>query len=329
MENTGDTPLLDDTFGTESQLTISSEGYIAGNNFKITKAGSAEFNDLRARANVDLGNIKNQVTTTAITRSGTVSSTLNGNELFPGIYRKVVTSITGISSRPASYITALSFYESPTGTGTAIRYRLLLYNNTTFLGYSEIVSKTNNKAIIVPLLTRLSFNRIDIEALYGVEYQGGTFNFTYNISSSTLTEAVINNLIDPLYAQDAVTLQYLEDNYNIATFSTGVSISGGTIQEQRKIEKRAGANGTDRIVEYFIRGTVTSSLGEAVLTLSTALPNSFILVSPYRNSANGSGVDVFYGFKTSNSVYRVRHDYASDDNNRVFVAHIVGYDSAP
>jgi hypothetical protein len=42
----GNTFLADNTFGSSGQVTISSEGYIAGNKFKINKAGEARFTDL-------------------------------------------------------------------------------------------------------------------------------------------------------------------------------------------------------------------------------------------------------------------------------------------
>jgi hypothetical protein len=208
---------------------------------------------------------------------------------------------------------------------------LRLYNGSTSVGLSAGISSVNNQDpdfTNVVLENVVTFNRIDIEAWYDLSSVSLNLNFTYNILSSSSTTVIVESLQDPVSLTQAVNLQYLQNNHNIVTATTGVNISGGTIQSQRTIIKRIGPNGSDKIIEYFIRGTVTSSLGEAVLTLPSALPNAFILVSPYRNSPDGGGVDVFYGFQTSNSVYRVRHDFATSSNNTNFVAHIIGYDVA-
>jgi hypothetical protein len=208
---------------------------------------------------------------------------------------------------------------------------LRLYNGSTPLDLIGGITSVNNQDpdfTNVVLENVATFNRIDIEAYYGQSSVSLNLNFTYNILSSSRTTVIVESLQNPVSPTQAVNLQYLQNNHNIVTVTTGVSIGGGTIEDQRTIIKRIGPNGSDRIVEYFIRGTVTTSLGEAVLTLPLALPNAFILVSPYRNSPDGGGVDVFYGFQTNNSVYRVRHDFATSSNNRSFVAHIIGYDIA-
>jgi len=58
--------LKDGQLGKEGELTISSDGYISGRKFSIQKNGSASFNDLKALASVDLGDVKRQIVTQAI-----------------------------------------------------------------------------------------------------------------------------------------------------------------------------------------------------------------------------------------------------------------------
>jgi hypothetical protein len=88
-------------------------------------------------------------------------------------------------------------------------------------------------------------------------------------------------------------------------------------------------SGSNYVTHILGVGTVASNEGEWVLTLASSFGlanNSDIIVSPYRNSSSGGGVDTFYGFWTSSTVYRVRHDFASTAQNRTFTFHIIGYD---
>lgn len=315
-------------FGEQGELTISSEGYIAGNKFKITKEGSAEFNDLKARANVDLGNIKKITSDTDIDLSGTINDiNLDSGEVCNfGVCEKEFVALSFIS-RAADYITISLLKTTPSS--ISIGFFIQLYNSTTLVEQITVAPTTADK--IITLSERATFDNIKIIGAYLQSQKNNLVDFEYNIKNSTLTDVQITNLINPTSAQDPVTRAYLEDYNNISATSLSssfdYSLSGGTLTNIRKYVIESGIRQVTHIVGI---GTITSGDGgEMVITLtsSAGIANaSNIIVSPYRDSSAGSEVDIFYGFRTSATVYRIRHDWGGTVDNKTFTFHIIGYD---
>jgi hypothetical protein len=210
----GDAFLPDNTFGGSGQLTISSSGYIAGNGFKISQDGSAEFGNLIARSNVDLGFLKKTSVTHPIdplvNRSG--SDNLNTfTSVVTGGFQKSLgtTSITARSYDSLSFImttsTTLLFLRVVTKLNGAVKHTVDVARSATSIPLNgQLINQ-------VEVFLRSSFNI--------------NTSFTYSISifSGLVNSLEITQLKNPTNSLDGANKTYV-DNKMIST-TTSASFS--------------------------------------------------------------------------------------------------------
>lgn len=318
-------------FGQEGEVTISSEGYIAGNNFKITKEGSAEFNDLKAFANIDVANgaIKN-VSTSVVPTGSSGSGTKAFNDNFA--------PLSGVAFEKLGDATFTDFVVDYAvvsfGSQTNLNGLLLFKKNGTAINQSFGSYVTGGMFITNGITDGLipigaDIDEIEIYAAYYTANAGTSYGYSFEISSVNSNKVQVKKLIDPVDAQDAVNLQHLEDNYKIVrtTLSPSAStytVSGGTLSSLQKVELFFGDR---KFIRYTGSGTITNDLSEIVITFPTAgaLTSPAILANIDRNASTGSGVDTIYVYQTNSYTYRLRHDYANGNSTQNFEVVITGF----
>ena len=204
----GDVFLPDNTFGGSGQLTISSSGYIAGNGFKISQDGSAEFGNLIARSNVDLGFLKKTSVTHSIVVNRSGSDNLNTfTSVLTGGFEKSLgtTSITARSYDSLSFImttsTTLLFLRVVTKLNGVVKHTVDVARSATSIPLNgELINQ-------VEVFLRSSFNT--------------NTSFTYSISifNGLVNSLEITQLKNPTNSLDGANKTYV-DNKMISTTTT-------------------------------------------------------------------------------------------------------------
>lgn len=274
----------------------------------------------------------------AIVNSSTVVVPVGNSASTSKVFNDGLFSLGGVAFEKLADITftdmVVDYAVVSFGSQTNLNGLLLLKKNGITINQSfgfyvngGIIITNGSSNAIIPI--GADIDEIEIYAGYYTVNSGTSYGYSYTLHSVNSNEVEVNKLVDPTEAQDAVNLQYLENNHKLVrtTLSPSAStytVSGGTLSSLQKVEMFFGDR---KFIRYSGSGSITSAEGEIVITLPTAgaLISPAIVANIDRNASTGSGVDTIYVFQTSSTIYRLRHDFANGNSTQNFEVIITGF----
>jgi hypothetical protein len=325
--------LENDVYGNSETFTISSEGYMAGNNFKITNGGVATFNNLVASGDFNLGggNVTNKT-------SELLSTNLNLTE-----NSSYTANILNFYDTKIRMLRSLDWNSYSVNTGSYVSYIKVTITDfqwkttddkTNFVGFilrsnkgDYRINLTNNGTIIVPIE-----DDSETYQLWWAHIQGSGIeiddNFkdyaTFSLEIEFIENSTqIKNLENPQEdSRDAISLEYLNTYMSEWLTNNFFSQSGTSLADIYFSPQGSGS--WEYLHKYkmgpfiFYKGRIeiTNPQAKVTIVLKESLTRPEIYTSGALDEQNGiSGVSVFYAQaknKYSTDTFYIIADYTGD-----------------
>jgi hypothetical protein len=205
--------LPDNEFGSFGELTISSQGYIAGNRFKISKQGNAHFQDLTATENINFGQIRKDSTEVDMNLSANTGFYPNFDAFAGGFYFYTDLVTRTFSTISPDYIT-VSF--SMPGI-VALNVTLTDTNLNPVVNTFQIYGQSQTEFIIN--VGRIAIGGMRVEAISSSQLSTSS-QYSFQILQRFNTNVVLQSLVSPTNDFDAATKKYVDDRFIITGVST-------------------------------------------------------------------------------------------------------------